>query len=1316
MPMTSEAHRALSETIRRLRTSLVDHLHGAVDSQWRLSLPADELPPPARRARGRFEALVAERARVRRDPAGARADLEKLAAATWLNRLVFLRIFEATAQQRTGNQVLTGYKRSHAYREFLDYAGPLGQDATFGYATLLRVVFDELAVDLPGLFGDGIADLLPMPPAALSELCEALGDPALDSCWTDDTTPGWVYQYWNDPDREALDAKIAAGQKVEPHEVASKTQMFTERYMVEWLLHNSLGALWLAICRQNGWLPDVLREGTLEELERRRAEFREQRARGEIPPDTLVPLQTELERRWAYYVPHERGPDNGDESVPDSIRGVRILDPACGSGHFLVIAFDLLMALYEEEARHRGVRWTRREIAAWILEDNLHGVDLDVRAVQIAAAALWTKARQVAPDAAPRRIQLVAADLGLQSLRADDPKRLRFTEQLKTDTSMPQALIDAVWKAMAEVDFLGSLLRVEKTLQDAILDADTDFFQPTAKQGTMLSSRGVVGEEERFGRTRISFAQALARVQKRVKQFLSAHTGSDDLGLRLSGEQLAAGLRFLELVREGSYHLVVGNPPYQGTSRLADPRYVQKQYPMGKADLYAAFLERALELCVPGGTSALLTMRNWMFLSQYESLRRWILAEHDVRVLGDFATGAFDDVPNDVLSVVGSVIRRGPSSSSPGVAIQPSPPSVPEYDRERTRRKRAAVLAQVGRCSFRVSAFDAIPGSPVLYWWPAGFFEEYKQLPRFGDVYVARTGMSTQDNTRFVRLPHEVGPGQVGPGDWAPYVKGGAGREWLEPVSAVVAWRSCGLAMKTQHEHAFRSTSKYIMSESRYFQTGVAFCTTGATFSARLPTAASIFSNVASTVFAEGDNDKVLCILNSTRARRLLADLNPTIHFELGDVARLPVFPVESAPEIVARLREAFETHEAHREPSVLFRSPGPSPWEYAQQWAQRAVDRPPGAPLPPYEPTLVPEAPTEAVSYALGAVLGRFAAAPSGDGTSVLDPARADLSHALPDGVLFLDGALDGQDDLELPLAQPLREAWRQHGSAIDGSNDVRGLRTWLRTTFFGLHRKTYEQRPIHWPLSSSQRTFVAWVNLHRMGPHTLTAVLARAEACYRDLKARAVQLRGDRDGTDARASKRAEKALGSVQKQLAELEAFVEDLRATAYKGPPQPSPAVPAREVDAAYAPVLDDGVMINAAALWPLLDPQWKDPRKWWTELARADGRKDYDWSHLARRYWPARVDSKCKEDPSLAVVHGCMWRYHPERAYAWELRMQEELDEGFQIAEPDAHKLRLSFVEDHPDLVRELHERESKRRARKHQPEEPAMFKQAEEAS
>ena len=146
-----------------------------------------------------------------------------------------------------------------------------------------------------------------------------------------------------------------------------------------------------------------------------------------------------------------------------------------------------------------------------------------------------------------------------------------------------------------------------------------------------------------------------------MERFLEHHTSGDDLGLRLRGEQLAAGVRFVRMVKEGQYDLVVANPPYQGTSKMKDAKYVAKQYPLGKADLYAAFLIRGLQLAKRSGTSAMLTMRNWMFIKQYAKLRELLLDNHALQVLGDFEVGAFEEVGGMVVSVCVSVLRRNAS-------------------------------------------------------------------------------------------------------------------------------------------------------------------------------------------------------------------------------------------------------------------------------------------------------------------------------------------------------------------------------------------------------------------------------------------------------------------------------------------------------------------------------------------------------------------------------------------------------------------------------------------------------------------------------
>jgi hypothetical protein len=274
------------------------------------------------------------------------------------------------------------------------------------------------------------------------------------------------------------------------------------------------------------------------------------------------------------------------------------------------------------------------------------------------------------------------------------------------------------------------------------------------------------------------------------------------------------------------------------------------------------------------------------------------------------------------------------------------------------------------------------------------------------------------------------------------------------------------------------------------------------------------------------------------------------------------------------------------------------------------------------------------------------------------------------------------------------LHSAWAEYGPGIEPD-----LRTWLRLKFFtDAHKGMYENRPIYFPLSSEKKTFVAYVSIHRWTEDTLRALLAEhLHPALIRLEGEIADLRESRQSAEKKIARDAERRYDQVAKWKQELDDFIAQVEQCAEKGPPPPDANTPEREVDARYAPDLDDGVMINSAALWPLLEPQWKAPKKWWKELATAKGKKDYDWAHLSARYFPSRVDKKCQEDPSLGVAHGCFWKYHPENAYKWELRLQDEIAPDFTIDEEGSDAARAAFEKEHPEKVDALVEAESKRR-------------------
>jgi hypothetical protein len=1299
--LTADAKLHLSGAIRGIRERLLRAIHDEADRQYRMSVPVNEagLDETHRRRRERIEAWIDERARATKPKSKTDlkatmdrllAQAEKEAAATLVNRLVLLRHLEALGLSKPA--VVTGGWSSKGYREFREFAATLctngTTDATEGYATLLQLIFDELAVDLPGLFGDvGLTRLFHIPAATLRDVIERLDDPELTSAWTDDTTLGWVYQYWNDPDREALDAKISGGGKIEPHEIASKTQMFTERYMVEWLLQNSLGLTWLAMCKKHGWTADA--ERILPALEKRRVEWRKRRDAGEVALDALMPIEGELEHHWKYYVPQPI-PEDAIEKAPESLRALKILDPACGSGHFLVIAFGLLAALYREEATHLGTTVTDREVAESILEDNLHGIDIDPRAIQIAAAGLYLKARAFAKTARPKKLNLVAPVLQLGNLPVDDPALVLLRRDLKEQAGIPEELTTKLLTSLAGVDYLGSLLKVDAAVEDAIKNVELEF-ERAHGQGNLF--RGFPAQQ-----VKLSVGEAKATILEKLEQFLAKHSKSEDLGLRLDGEQLAAGVRFVRLAKEGAYDLVVGNPPYQGTTKTNLFGYVATTYPRGKADLYTAFLERGLDFTRVGGLSALLTMRGWMFLGQFAELRKHLLKRNDLRAIGDFDRGAFDEVPNEVLAVCVPVFRRALHPGVASVAAQPTPLDDKSYDRQRTNRKRAAVLSQVGRHEFDPRGFAVIDGEPIVYWWTKAFLARYASAPKLGAISPAKFGLNTGNNGRFTRQWWEasrekllcIPVTQPGPAScekmWSWFLNGADGASWIDAGDQVIRWLWNGLEVRVLAEHLYGSYSRQIRNEKLYWSPGVAFTMVGSSFSARAHRFRSVIGDMGSSVFPTSVSAAV-CAMNRSDARSVVSSLNPGIRFQVGDVNRLPVFEVEASSDVFAKLDDAFSVREASREASIEFRGPGPSPWEYAQTWSQAAVDRADGLPLPDYVPALDVAAPESFVSFALGTVLGRFGA--GGDG--VLDVAP---TTALPNGVLFVSS--EGSDSLDHSACASLLDVWKEYSDTVGGGDE---LRTYLRKTFFEFHKKVYEGRPIYFPLSSAKKSFVAFVSIHRWTDATLNVLLAdylvpakrRLEGELDDL--RTARASGNNKG-------KAEKRFGEVQKLLEELNDLIAKVTDVAEKGPPAPDDKTEKREVDARYAMNLDDGVVVNSAALWPLLATQWKDPKKWWKELANSQGKKDYDWSHLAARYFPDRVRKKCITDPSLAVAHKCFWELHPAKAYAWELRLQDEIRPDFTIDEPGSNEARAKFLKDRDREAREVLAKELKRREKK----------------
>ncbi len=378
-----------------------------------------------------------------------------------------------------------------------------------------------------------------------------------DAC-SDVEVIGWLYQFYISEKKDAVFEGLKKNQKITPENIPAATQLFTPHWIVRYLVDNSLGRLWL--------------------LNR--------------PSSRLV-------EQMAYYLPSEQ--TETDFLIINSPEEIKICDPACGSGHMLTYAFDLLYAIYEEEG------YDATEIPEKILTHNLYGIELDERAAELAAFALTMKAR-----ARQRRF---------------------FNKRVKPNIGV-----------LEKVSF--SREEMDEYMTAVGRDLFTHGLRETLQQ---------FSEADNFGSL---ITPKLANVAD-VLATLEAKDMASNLFLAETHQRVLKVLRMADYLSP-RYAVVVANPPYMGGKGM-NPRlgaWAKERYPISKSDLFAMFIERNLDLAVRGGAVAMITMQSWMFLSSFEALRSRILNQHTILSMAHLGARAFDSIGGEVVSTTAFVLEN----------------------------------------------------------------------------------------------------------------------------------------------------------------------------------------------------------------------------------------------------------------------------------------------------------------------------------------------------------------------------------------------------------------------------------------------------------------------------------------------------------------------------------------------------------------------------------------------------------------------------------------------------------------------------------
>ncbi|NKN08934.1 BREX-1 system adenine-specific DNA-methyltransferase PglX [Rhizobium laguerreae] len=1071
-------------------------------------------------------------------------------AYTWFNRFTALRFMDVNGY--TNPRVVSpaeGATRPEILAEAM--AGNLPEKAPAAISALLegRIPSNDPQAEayrlllvhdcnawhgaMPFLFekvGDYTELLMPedllSPTSILARLREAMAD---DAC-ADVEIIGWLYQFYISEKKDQVFAGLKKNIKITAENIPAATQLFTPHWIVRYLVENSLGRLWL-----------LNRPGS------------------------------KLAAQMDYYIaPDEKETDFLKIGKPEEIK---ICDPACGSGHMLTYAFDLLHAIYEEEG------YDPTDIPVLILKHNLTGIEIDDRAGALAAFALSMKA---------------AAKLG----------RRRFLRM----------------KVKPDIVVLQNVTLTSAELTDVAAVVGKDLFTEALRE-TLTQFE----QAKNFG----SLIVPKLRDPAETLRLVEARDFSSDLLLKEMQERVAAVLRMAEALSP-KYYVVVANPPYMGGGGMNPSlkAWAISNYPDSKSDLFSMFIDRCVVIGTHKAMVAMVTMQNWMFISSFEKIRRKILNTTSVKGLIQIGFNSFPELNSKYALAAAFALQIGGRQTAGDYLNLNDAPHSANKEQVFFEKLENGEIYRVPS-----SRFLSIPGAPVQYSFNDKVYDLFENSEFVRDFAETASGLQTNDNGRFIRFWSEVPFEKIGFGmadrdqakesekKWFPHVKGGPLRKWWGNLDYVVNWENDGAQIFELAAELYGSPTRTVKNLSRYFQPAATWTDISAgQFGVRKTPSGSIFDTSAPSLYAENE-DFFISLLNSRPAESIINALCPSLHYLTNDIASLPLAlaAMSSAEARATEIsRTAMSTSAADWDAyeaswdfttlpllSSVYRDETleasyarlRAHWQGMTDEMQRLEEEnnrifieayglsdelTPQVPIeeitltcnPAYrygvkgtaeerEARLKADTMAEFLSYAVGCMFGRYSLDSPGLILANQGETLADYLNKLQEkGVAepsFMPDAdnvipvLDGDwfpDDIVDRFRKFLRvtfgeERFRENLAFIEAQ--IGDIRKYFTKTFYEDHLKRYKKRPIYWMFSSPKGTFQALIYMHRYRPETVSVLLNDyLREFIRKLEAERARL--DKLSDDPSAAQnvrtRALKDVGTVAKEIAELEEWERDV----------------------------------------------------------------------------------------------------------------------------------------------------------------------------
>lgn len=841
----------LSEHVDKLRLLI----EGAFDKQFsRLGIGAvklaelEKLPTKLHPKRQRYEGILQNHIGETGDYQSARQKLLDELTFTLFNRLAAVKVMEAaslfppvlTKQPEHGD-------RSFGHKAWLEMNSHMRSEELEGIREYLKHAFNELGETLP-LYSRNYPYALLPDVISINEIIDAFNAVGKDSqvgsnIWQSDDVLGWMYESYNNIKKKA---HKDSGDKTEYNKVSLQSQVYTPRWVVQFLVENSLGKLYL-----------------------------------EMFPDS------EIKRRYKI-----ANAPQAQERKPKPLHEVTIIDPACGSGNFLLYAFEFFYELYFDQIENYGADYDEKDIPKLIIENNLHGIDLDDRAVQLAQLGLFIKAKKKRRTIGELAFNVVSSDFFLPDYSAVEHI---FVEGAKLDQNQRELIAD-IWTDLQLAYKYGSLIRLDEKLRSRIRALQN---QIDAGEYSLFTTAFIEQEKD--------FA---ATFFENLKTAVEQYARTEDNTFLTSKTRDA--INFLELLTT-EYDVATANPPYTDSADFGPKlkAFIEDNYKKPDkfhTNLYATFIKRCYEMTAAVGKVAMIHPRTFMFIKTFEDVRKFMINKTHINVFVDYSlSNLFGAIMVDPAFYV---LEKGTSKEKEAWFV-----SLDQYTRTPNEKfKKDFCLKALDdyitgidnehNYTIPQSKLKIIKSWPFIYWISDEFREKFGGGTT-GETLKLCSGLGTGNNNRFVRFWWEIDSQAISKPKWFFLAKGGPYNKWFGNMWLCVNWENEGYEIKNNKDENGKQLSRP-QNIPFYFQEGISFAKAGSkTPSFRYMPVNSIFDSSSPAIFTKEykNLNYSIAFLNSKISSYLLDCLNPTAGMQVGDIERIPFVIPDKKNEALISLR-----------------------------------------------------------------------------------------------------------------------------------------------------------------------------------------------------------------------------------------------------------------------------------------------------------------------------------------------------------------------------------------------------------------------------